>query len=448
VSQLVKFGLYDVSGLPLVEMNADGGEWLLYQPFTHAPAENGRRKMRLELFLSGELATIRQKTVALERALLTAKRQADDPMQTKFITFRWQSDGESEKIAVCYGGEVTLPGVNRAVGPALLTCALYAQVDMILHFCWENVDPLLGIVAQKQLVGSTLIVTPGGSVDGRITSLKFWDHSGTGFNRLWVGIRKNNYGFSTFQPWWPAKNAQLIAIPPGSVTLVADANSQSGMVVKFDHSVAGNTGIRLIVQLAAMFPLGNPKDFVGEYRLLMRYRVDGATSATNDQIQFQALYFGEPVTEIIADPLYRIIDLGVTKIPLFTTENVNAIGQWNFVLRTLFLSGNSANFLHIDGFVLMPTDHLIYHDGETVFGGPQSSVEFNVIPTDDLITLVENYGVFQHSTAVTSNWSTPFDGGIVVIAGGSRGDSSQFADTAGTVFVEMIWRDRWNSFSS
>lgn len=443
-------------------MRAAAEQWLLYRPMSHE-AGVGQKKLRIELFQSADLPTLRQNVAEIDRVLLHATNAVGDQLRDDFIWLHWQTDGEAEKRAVVYSGRVTIPG-EQASSPHLLACTLHIIIELDVGV-WEDLcnDPPINITAIDR-IGGHIHLPPGGTANGRISQLIVYDPASDGFNHCVVGIKPpRRYGSADFVAWWPAQVGTTLSVPPTMpgvfIGYGGNAMAKGTFVIGWNHQLGAELGV-FTLALANVAPTANYLHFIGRYRVLMRYRVNGATGATPHTLRFrlQAGYtngemidVGEPVLVTVADSVYHIVDLGYMEIP--TTAHVQhgpMIAQFQIMLFSTLLGGNTLSFADVDGFVMMPADHIVMDDG--TFVNDDGGLYIQTTPNNTIIGYAENVTIssvswFRTARPVASAWGAPYDGGVMVVCAGID-TSLSFSATKGDIGVALSIVRRWQSYST
>jgi hypothetical protein len=216
--------------------------------------------------------------------------------------------------------------------------------------------------------GTGLLSNPYGTRNARID---YGYISGTVMGRIWLGIRKEREGLTHFDP--------VIEIEDGVVYGSSDTSFQTksggsgGTPNCAQVTFATQTGLikRAYVHLTDWADIGYEDHYVGRYLVIAR--VLGDTVDSKFGIQLQAGYVSsnsysvgnEILFEVTQADVWRAVPLGIVNIPPLARPEFGSsvpMELENFVMafaaeRTATGTGN--NYLFFDGFVLVPTDHLM-----------------------------------------------------------------------------------------
>lgn len=350
---------------------------------------------------------------------------------------------------------------NRFNGEFAINGRSMFDLALTRHKLWESISVQSSSTTSLTLNGGVwdlqTAVNGLGTAIGRISDLKV--NPSSAIVKTWVGIRSVNEGLTEFDPELPV-SAAIVAtgLPAGkntdtTVNQVSGHADAIGNVAVTDFSTTTEMVPRWTVSLLGAFPsTTNYSDWIGRYRLILRYRTT-ATSTTLG-LSMRVKWSGAAVARgVTLSPAYvepantdwQLIDLGTASIPPYRYRQLTAdnysVKETDFELSAERLSG--AGNLECDRVFLMPERHSAFVDGEYSSG---SELHLRTHEDDETIGYVNFSGqtavVNAFQPSLSDDYGYPVGGGKLVILG-QRSDKHVSTDTADlAISVIRRWTGR------
>jgi len=389
---------------------------------------------------------IRAEIVELERLLEQAEKFNTNPYKSNAVHLYWASEGETEKMALVYGGKISIP-TNNTIGPMMGKDHL-RLILTLQRGPWESISSSQMSVTQLSTYGGDY-TTPWdhGTVDGRIvkTTIEGYNALTAGLHEIWVGIRDINQGASHTN--MDAVRDISSTVGTDTTHLTGQSGAYNGSLIRCTFATVETMTQRGLCSFAAVSDANAPY-YVGKYLAIIRAKLS-TTGIVGIQLGY-GYGSNRSLNEIVYiedSTSWKLYPAGIINLPPMgyrsTIQDPELIKNFIIWIYEERLSG--ACSLDIDSICLVPADHLAYARG--------ANVNYNALEADNpLIFFVYENGemaavAYTGDTPSESveyslnNWVLPQDGGYIVFCG-----QAENAHTLSEVITfTLLARPRWGS---
>jgi hypothetical protein len=210
-----------------------------------------------------------------------------------------------------------------------------------------------------------------GTRDARITQSYA---SGIALGKMWLGFRKERGGLTDFDPRFEAEDGWNLDPNPTDTTAEEDTAASyrtpaTNNVWQTNFTIGGNNDLqpRWYIQIADHLTAISGTDashYKGRYLVIAKLK--GTDSTTKFGVQLRHGYYSTIAQSanqeiVFQDDGWRSVPLGMVTLPPNPTSTETLIDddlqKYKFTMYAERISGTGS--LRMDGFVLMPTDHLV-----------------------------------------------------------------------------------------
>lgn len=291
------------------------------------------------------------------------------------------------------------------------------------------------------------ISNPVGTRHARI-DYGFLNHIGPG--RSWLGIRKERRGLTDFDP--------LIEIEDGSddgddATFVVDATASGGNCLEVTFATQEGLVERAHIELY-QWASGVENHYIGRYLVIARMKATASGAKFGVQLRHgwsQNTQFAANNEILFEDTQWRAVPLGVIGIPPTPVPHVGSpvpqdISQYSLRLWAERPVGTTQD-LRVDGYILMPTDHLLSITRVPSLGGIEKYWFYSRWEGTRHMLLGETFTDTPDLIAQASfeNWKVPLDNSKLVIVVEQGGGTPAHTLTTGPD-VHISYRPRWHHY--
>lgn len=371
-------------------------------------ASGGYAWETVELVAVDTAANIRTAVKSLHRLLDEARKFLGRPTTPTAVTLVYASEGETTKQAVVVDGVLETLGNEGFMGPLLHVGGLRFRLALKRFDYWEaltHTDALAAGTEYTQWVTKIAVGNAAGDIDQRIKKLQLVYSSGAEtITKLWAGIRPLNQGSANYTVAHQAEDASNLT----DASDVVDAAASGGNAVEITFA----TDATLVNRLYALLTGAYDADYEGEYMLLMRAKANATTTEVRIQLRAGQYLIADQILGelyISGDDSYKIYEMGRLTIPQYGTQ-FSGFPLLNLFAERLSVAGS----IRIDGFVLMPVQHMLFAEPSIHSGDDNLTVytdENNLVYAYNRFASVNRQRPFQ-----TFNWAYPPEGGVLVIA--------------------------------
>lgn len=334
-----------------------------------------------DLVGQGTPAALRSAKAELEELLEQARRWHGDVYEMQSVWLCVGSEGELRRRALIYHGstqDLNEKGANPflSTGQAIETARL--RVTICRHPLWEHYGNNGNFALDVScLGGSTDPTNTGvGVAPGRIEQLKVSGDTtiGTALERFWVGIRRADYGVTSFVPLWECESG---TVPADADTALSadgtDATASPGaganpnkVEVTYDEKVTLLK--RLSIKVGDIIA-SDYDDMAGRYVVLLRGKVSAGTSGI--QLRYGTTSAPDATfdrcEEVFLDETsWNLIELGEVEIPPHLRLQL-ATGSADVQYSELQIwaeeISGTGTVLSLDCLVLIPAEHYVSATG-------------------------------------------------------------------------------------
>jgi len=231
------------------------------------------------------------------------------------------------------------------------------------------------------VLGGAFDYTAGGGADvvgdapARAYKIEVESATTIAFTTAWIGFRSvNKHGtIANFVSKWEAEDGTNYTDAADD----ADATASGGNRVTINYATVTTWDKRFYLKLSDL--TANYADNYGIFKVLVRAKVTAGTSDIRAKYTYVSTSYASdsisgPIVEVDANN-WAMYDLGLMTVPLrdlryITTSDLAAERDKEFTLELWSRQTSGAGSLHIDCFVLIPTDeHFLYVDNAEIYTG-------------------------------------------------------------------------------
>jgi hypothetical protein len=399
-------------------------------------------------------ANIRTTKAQIDDYIERAKLYIDNPVEAKGIWLYVQSEGESAKRALIYDGSTDLVSSSVFNTPLLGRDSAIFRIALLRHPYWENPSgSAVNVNGLSAWGGKGNLGTLTGTTYGRIQRALFTSSTAARLGKFWIGIRPSRHGTAQFTTVWEAE-AGTPHSPDTSV--VADGTASGGSKMQTTFASVSTMYNRFEVRLSNVVG-SNFSHNIGRYLVLMRCKVSSGTTQVLVRLASGWDRFTTHTEQIIdGKTSWNLVEMGEIQIPptgnrdgVMTTDD--ALGYFGLLLSAERLSASGT--LDVDGFVLVPSEHIITGDGADVYSGNSGQLDYYTAPLYPFSEKGDDqYAIFRNPAPVNgiqfvdytfTNWQYPIIGGTLVVAAEPWNAGH---DLTATVNASLTVYPRWKSY--
>lgn len=415
--------------------------------FSFASSNEGTVWDTVRLVGSTTDAGLRTAIAQLDDFFERAEQYASSNFESQPVWLYWQTDGESAKRYIVFGGGVSI--VADDTNTPLLGVG-YVAVDVAILRGAEGENDTESTFFGSGISADGGTWAPGvgaGTYPARISKLTITASTVPSLSKLWVGIKPTRNGNAGFISLWQAELGTNFL----DAADAADASASGGSKVAVSFALYPTMQRRLTISWDNIAS-ANFDDIIGEYLVLCRCKVDAATTEVAIKLAhgWAGLSGQETpvgITYISGTTNWYLNELGTVQIP--PTGNRGSVASTGDEIKHYFLSFSAerlsaAGSLDIDCVILVPTEHLLIIDRATISAGVGSRVEAFSPNADAPYALYKTaagglYGNVEYSF---NNWGYPVGGGLFVVVG--QGANSHALSNL--INLDLALAYRWRSY--
>lgn len=369
--------------------------------------------------------------------------------------FEWHVDGEEEKRALLYTGQMEYPALV-GISPMIECTTIIVKFAFVRHPLWEN-DTYIAVsqeidmpdagahVSDKMILNSIEGTAPARveRAEVQVTNTPFLVTPATA--EYWMGIRPLHDGVANFDQVWEVEDGTA------ATDTAFSANPADSGTGRLQTTFATNTGLvrRFYIQLGDIAKvIGSERDYIGRYLVLARMQL---TAAGTVGVQMRSGYSDQIVHEeiYISNTDFFLRELGEIEIPPASDP---AMSYWNWLRAFTIsiyaerLSGTPS--LDVDFLFLVPTEHFLHVENSVIKfdNAIKRYDDIYTIANDTLFAVGYTAGtpdmVNDALTITPLDWYIPQEGGALVMIG----QGSTVHDLGESYTVELNHYPRWLSY--
>lgn len=375
----------------------------------------------IPIYVEGTEATIITATKLFEKIIRAGQRYNNDQIERQPTILRWKPDSRTNsQQSVITNGSITWQNKGKIENGVLAPKRLYGTMNLTRLNQWEEVSAttVINSVAIGNL-GDTISITSHDSpIDSRISELELTTTDITGYQNVWLGIRRKREGLTYFKTLWEIEDGTNWDTDTADEVL---AGASGGDCVKTSFATVATHILRWKLTLeAGGVNTSNSHHMTGRYLALMRTQL---TTTGTVGIQLKTGYFNTaddnltPHPEVyITNTDWRMVPIGVVQMPphAVTVNLTNQLKRFTFAMWAERLSGSAQ--LRCDCIVLIPTDHLAIIQNTELNSTQDLHLYTRMIGEPYAILLTSTASYDSSAEASFENWFVPNGDSVLVCA--------------------------------
>ncbi|MCK5642515.1 MAG: hypothetical protein KAJ19_17035 [Gammaproteobacteria bacterium] len=290
--------------------------------------------------------------------------------------------------------------------------------------------------------------------------------SGIGLGKMWMGWRKERAGFTNFVPRVEMESGSLV---DADTTFTEDLDGRTSYetpamdncsVTTFSADVTLIKRVKISIDQHITDLGGTPetdaKNYKGRYLVIGKFKNSDSTSKIGIQLkhgysQSRSLIANQEI--VFTDDSWRSVPMGIVSLPPVATHLDSGIVDDDLQLFTFEFWAeqiSGAATLKIDGFVLMPTDHLVTVTRNPNLAGGLWKYYFwtrmdgrpNLVGAS-LVGEIPNH----NGEASFQNFKIPLDNSkLVYVREVGDDDAQAYQGLIATDDLYFYWKSAWDDF--
>lgn len=396
----------------------------------------------MDLLGNDTTVNIRAGTNALEDILEGARLYHSNDLHDTSYWLEWNIDGESPRRSLLYEGAIQyLQGVG--LSPFMENDKLHCRLALTRHPFWENTSATSISSSNVSCSGGMWHITGvPGTVPARPSEFQAAGSGGT-IEELWVGIRDDYEGRSSFDPVWECEDGQVNSP-------YTDTSSAGGMMTCGFTTTAALTK-RFSVAVEDVLG-GNYNHMAGRYLVIARVKVTNADTTAG--IQMKTGYHTLETNLVPSAERYiggltkwHLQELGYVQFPPGGSYHGMAADAMRKAVITIWAERvEGTGSLNVDTLYLVPSEHFFYAMDAAIVGAGNVQA---IVQENDSGLVVANYSgspLVGLNSALT-DFYVPVGASVAVVVGQRNYTANNPPhNTADQVDLSLDYIPRWRSY--
>jgi len=401
----------------------------------------------------------------IEKLFENARKWNSDPLRYSSTWLRWGAKDETTsgyKRALIFEGSMSFVSPSgQNVSPFMQAGQVRINIRVTRHPMWEADTTTSETSNLYNAVGEKYVTAPAsspGTAPSRIQRVEILNSSAGTINNVWVGLRNNHYGATSFTNVWEAESGTngTDAADVADATVGDDAVSNGNRVdITPGTATMEQRWSQNIRTVSGTDAIATNKQYIGRYLVLGRFRLSAGSSTWGiqlkygftggDQIPCEKVYF--------TDTNWRMIELGEVSFPAmgnraYSIPGPNYSSTFALPFSSLFLWAervSGAANLQFDCISLIPSESLCVIKN----AGMTNNYFLNIFTYENDIhdSIMYSSAAAGKITDITiRNWYYPSGNDGAVIVAAAEGTTKHILSYI--VDLQPYYIHRWLSYRS